>query len=401
MSLLYPWFFWAACGAAAGVVALHVISWELREPVPFPTLRFVPEREVIAAELNYRLSDLKLLLLRLAIILLLGLALAQPFWVAPDSEARVVLVDVSAVVARDDAWRERVNEVAADADSLIAYTTAPSRIEADDSGGAFTAESVAPPAPVGNLSAALAAAIQEGESLKNRAETVSLTILSPFPLAGFDAATNRLRALWQGPLETMRVPAAEPAAMTEILGATSVALHWDGAAGPSGESPWQLRDTPDRAEGILTPVATLVAPFERKWQLADTDAFDLRIVATWLDGAPAAVERIEDGVRHTFLGFAISDQDDIALRPSFVRFRDWLDDSARLLPGLNPIDDLELARLLQSAPEAASEPSAQETRIQITRAAPWVLLLALVLALAEPALRRVLADRRDLIGDSA
>ncbi|MYE00515.1 MAG: hypothetical protein F4Y03_04440 [Alphaproteobacteria bacterium] len=401
MTLLYPWFFWASCGAAAGAVALHVISWELREPVPFPTLRFVPEREVIAAELNYRLSDLKLLLLRLAIVLLLGLALAQPFWVAPDSEARVVLVDVSAAVARDDAWRERVGEVVAGTDSLIAYADAPSRIEADGLDGAFAAESAAPPAPVGNLSAALAAAIQEDETLKNRAETVSLTILSPFPLASFDAATNRLRALWQGPLETMRVPPAEPAAMAETLGATSVALHWDGSAGSSRESPWQLKDAPDRAEGILTPVATLVAPFERKWQLADADASDLRVVATWLDGAPAAVERIEDGVRHTFLGFALSDRDDIALRPSFVRYRDWLEDPARLLPGMNPVDDLELARLLQPVTEAASEPSAQETRIQITRAAPWVLLLALVLALAEPALRRVLADRRDLIGDSA
>ena len=401
MTLLYPWFFWASCGAAVGVVALHVISWELREPVPFPTLRFVPEREVIAAELNYRLSDLKLLLLRLAIVLLLGLALAQPFWVAPDSEARVVLVDVSAGVARDDAWRERVDEVAADADSLIAYVDAPSRIQAEDSGGTFTAENVAPPAPVGNLSAALAAAIQEGESLKNRAETVSLTILSPFPLAGFDAATNRLRALWQGPLETLRVPAAEPAAMADIMGVTSVALHWDGAAGPAGESPWQLTGAPVLAEGILTPVATLVAPFERKWQLADADASDLRIVATWLDGAPAAVERIEDGVRHTYLGFALSDQDDIALRPSFVRFRDWLEDPARLLPGMNPVDDLELARLLQTAPDEASEPSPLESRIQITRAAPWVLLLALVLALAEPVLRRVLADRRDLIGEGA
>lgn len=400
MSLLYPWFFWASCGVAAGVAALHLISWELREPVPFPTLRFVPEREVIAAELNIRLSDLKLLLLRLAIVLLLGLALAQPFWVAPDSEARVVLVDVSAAVARDDAWRERVDEATAGADTVIAYAEAPRQIEADALDAAFAAGDAAPPALAGNLSAALAAAIREGELLKNQAETVSLTILSPFPLAGFDAATNRLRTLWPGPLETLRVPAAEAADMTEVLGATSLTLHWDGAAGPSGESPWQLRAAPDRAEGMLTPVATLIAPFERKWQLADPDAPGQRVIANWLDGAPAAVERIEDGVRRTFLGFAISDEDNVALRPSFEKFQDWLDDPARLHSGVTPVDDMELARLLQSDPESAEEVDPEETGIRITPAAPWVLLLAIVLALAEPALRRVLADRRELTGDS-
>ena len=40
MSLLYPWFFWASCGVAAGVAALHLISWELREPVPLSHVAF-------------------------------------------------------------------------------------------------------------------------------------------------------------------------------------------------------------------------------------------------------------------------------------------------------------------------------------------------------------------------
>jgi len=397
VSLLYPWFFWASCGVAAGVIALHVISWELREPVAFPTLRFVPELDVIAAELNLRLSDVKLLLLRLAIILLLGLALAQPFWVPPDSEARIVLVDVSGVVSRDDAWREQVDALATDADTLILFAATPQRVELDELADALSNDDMRPP-QVANLSAALAAAIQDAESLKNKAETVSLTVMSPFPLGGFDAATNHLRALWDGPFETIRVAAAELADLPEILGATSVSLHWDGAADSSGASPWQPRAEPDNAEGILTAAATLIAPFERKWQIADPDLTDYRLVATWLDGAPAAVERIEDGVRHTFLAFELSDEDDVALRPSFTRFLEWLEDPARLVPDLIPVDDTDLDRLLQPAPPAAEDGVIEEERMRITQPAPWLLLFAILLALAEPALRRALADRRDPIG---
>ena len=137
----------------------------------------------------------------------------------------------------DDAWRERVDEATAGADTVITYAEAPRQIEADALDAAFAAGDATPPALAGNLSAALAAAIREGELLRNQAETVSLTILSPFPLAGFDAATNSLRSLWPGPLETLRVPAAEAADMTEVLGATSAALHWGRGGGPFRRKP--------------------------------------------------------------------------------------------------------------------------------------------------------------------
>lgn len=71
-------FLWAAVTAASVVVVLHLLARRRPHPMMLPTARFVPEAAVRAPAFHRRPSDLLLLALRVAALLLLGAALARP-----------------------------------------------------------------------------------------------------------------------------------------------------------------------------------------------------------------------------------------------------------------------------------------------------------------------------------
>lgn len=375
MSLLQPWFFLLSGGLAAAVFGLHLLSRRPRAPAAFPTLRFAPPGVAEATELRLRLSDRRLMLLRMAILLLTGLALARPVWPPSGGAARLALIDGSASVARDAAWRAKVAAIAADSDAAFLYGEAPRRIEGDPLGE--------PPAPgaVGLLSPALIAALREGEKLRERAAQVDLTIVSSFPAAAFDAATAEIRALWPGAIETMRVAPAEPPERELVL-------HQPGEDSGREKPLWTPREQTETHPGLHAPVATLIAPFKREWRLAEPLAEDLRVVVWWLDGEPAAVERQEAGRIRTWLGFSMPEEGDATTRPSFQRFLGWLEDPRRRPFGMAPVSDEALRAF-------AAPPAAEVRRPAPPRAsplAPWLLALAMLLALAEPFLSGRLAD---------
>ena len=105
MILLNPW---ALVGllAVAGPIAAHLLGRRQARRLAFPNLRFLPAT-VPSPVSRDRISDVALLVLRIAIVAAAAIALAQPVWVSPDRArqlgnqlARAVIVDTSASMSR-------------------------------------------------------------------------------------------------------------------------------------------------------------------------------------------------------------------------------------------------------------------------------------------------------------
>jgi hypothetical protein len=105
MSLLAPLFL-AGALAAAVPLALHLLRRKTREPVSFPSLRFLGP-QIIRDEQKHRLRRLLVLLLRCLIIGLIALAFARPFFgesSAREGRLTVFLVDNSFSMQAGDRW---------------------------------------------------------------------------------------------------------------------------------------------------------------------------------------------------------------------------------------------------------------------------------------------------------
>lgn len=82
ITLGLPWLLGMAVFAAMGVTLLHLLSVQRPPSLRLPTTRFLPERTVRAVSRTKHVSDVRLLLLRVAGLLLAGLAVARPEFVA-------------------------------------------------------------------------------------------------------------------------------------------------------------------------------------------------------------------------------------------------------------------------------------------------------------------------------
>lgn len=120
MSFLAPLFLLGALAVAAPVV-FHLIRRTTREQAPFSTLMFLkpsPPRLTRKSRIEHWL----LLLLRSAVVMLLALAFARPFFRQTAAEAsspdaakhRVILVDTSASMRRDGLWDAARSRLAAE-----------------------------------------------------------------------------------------------------------------------------------------------------------------------------------------------------------------------------------------------------------------------------------------------
>ena len=97
-----PWVFGAASLGALIVVGLHLLSVRRPAELLLPTARFLPERDVRAVSRTKRPSDLLLLLLRVASLLIAGFAAARPTW-RPSTTWTVSLLVAAPGVERDSA----------------------------------------------------------------------------------------------------------------------------------------------------------------------------------------------------------------------------------------------------------------------------------------------------------
>ncbi|HEX4681993.1 MAG TPA: BatA domain-containing protein, partial [Gemmatimonadaceae bacterium] len=202
MTFLAPGYLFASIAVAAVIVGLHFIVTQQPRASILPTARFVPDtRATTIAPANWP-SDLLLLLLRLLTILAAGTALARPV-LRPGRQpsARVVLVDVSRAAMDSVAFRDSVRANYRQGDALAVFDSV-ARVVTGNVGDSIA--HLAPTQRRGNLGAALISAMRAGSTLRDRADSLDLVIVSPFAREELNAATDSIRRLWTGRARLVR-----------------------------------------------------------------------------------------------------------------------------------------------------------------------------------------------------
>jgi hypothetical protein len=260
VSVAAPGFLAAAFAVAAAVVALHLLVLRPPPASRLPTARFVPPAPSMVRRRETWPQDRWLLALRVATILLAGLAFSGPALGGRRTpSARIVALDLSAPAARDSARR-----YLGPGDVAIAFDTVARVVPAD---------SILQPSHRSSLSSALIAARRAARQL--RADSIELIVISPFATSAVDAATAPIRAQWPAAIRVVRV--RQPPAPSK-----RAHVEWNPPAGAI-----------DTIGGVVMDGVVAVAPFTRARTYRAPDG---SVVARWVDGAPAAVERpVGDG----------------------------------------------------------------------------------------------------------
>lgn len=430
MTFLAPGFLWGAVLVAAGIVALHFIVPRQPRASVLPTARFVPDLRATAVARAMRPSDLPLMLLRVLLVLAAGAGLAKPVLNSSrGAEARVILVDVSRSARDSIATRDSVRAIYRNHDALVVFDSS-ARVIAGNVGDTLGA--LRATRRRGNLSAALIAAMRAGSRLRDRADSLELIIVSSFAAEELDVATDSIRRLWSGKARLVRVgetamdtvdladkleisaAAVDPLHVTVALARNAATasgfiargsiqnpqpasssgrpfIEWPASTRPRGAIQRDVRDT---IGGVLAGEALVVAAFERQWSFPADSLRGAEVIARWVDGEPAAIER-PDGVGCVrSVAVPVSPAGDLVIRKDFVRFVASLSRACSQRTSLAAADPAVIAKLEGQggfAPREAFQPPSDVH----SGLAPWLLALAMAAAIAELFVRRRRTDAKD------
>ena len=430
MTFFAPWALWVAGAVSAAVIALHILASNNPRVTALPTTRFIPDVPLRATARALRLTDMLLMLLRVAAVMLVGVAVARPELTgARRAVGRVVMVDRS---AHDRDRNEAADSAAlyyARGDVLIAFDSAAYRIRGNDALLSLRGEGSSVIAE-GSLSAALSAGMRASSELRGDADSVELVLISPLAAAEFDAATRAIRSVWPGRTRLVRIAAVDSvttpvsievrgatlddpvrAAVTMLPRADTVNTHtrfvrldrgapsdadtswakfgaayvrWPASLESSG---WHARGSVDTLGAVIGGAgsesnAIVVSKF-----MPTADAAAGRIVARWVDGTPAATERALGSGCVRDVAIPIARRGDLALRESTRRLVAALATECGGIVIHVAASDSSVAQLRGTGALVA-------TRALATRGASsghlaiWLLVVALALLLIEPFLRR-------------
>ncbi|MDO8501846.1 MAG: BatA domain-containing protein [Gemmatimonadaceae bacterium] len=424
MSFLAPGFFLASLVVVAAVVALHFIVTRQPRAGVLPTARFVPDLPAMATARATRPSDIPLMLLRVLLILAAGAGLARPV-IKPSrgADARVILVDISRAVRDASAMRDSAQSVYRDRDVVIVFDSSARSMSGSiaDSLASLTSSRRR-----GNLSGALIAALRAGSSMRERADSLELVIVSPLAADEMDAATDSIRTLWPGgarivqvgaprdsgsvlPPPEIRAVAGDPMQVTvslvrsvpgtsalivrgpataqnsqAIVSAGRAYVEWAATTRPRGTAQRAARDT---VGGVLADTALIVAGFERRWTFATDSIRGGHVVARWIDGEPAAMEwPAGDGCIRS-VAIPVASAGDFAIGHDFVRFVAALSGPCIGRVAAPTIPASVIMSLAGSGGLAPREAFRAYDDVR-SPLAPWLLGLALAAALGELIVRR-------------
>lgn len=431
MTFLAPEWIGVAVIAALGITALHLITTQ-RPPVALlPTARFVPGGDARAAARAARPTDVVLLLLRIAALMLLGLAFAHPIIRRSSATtARVVVLDRSRSAGPSTADSARAVWRAGDA--LVVFDSAARVIRGEASDSLRAIMPVNEIRPRGALSAALVAARHAARDVALHADSVELVIISPVTDDELDAATAMLAASWPGRVRLVR-PAAAPRLEAPIINGDAnanddlapaiAALNIgyaarrerdhradpitpsrvvrvirtspsasDSALARAGATIVEWRragaESVGRADGVWAGRTTFVAPLSRL-RLPSQG----RVVARWYDGASAAIESsLGTGCVRT-IGIGVPIAGDVTLQPAFQSLAaDLLAPCGGEVAG--DVASVAVAATLTRSgaplPAVAFEDVSMPSPV-----APWLIGVALLLLLSEYSVRRARQETRE------
>jgi hypothetical protein len=411
VTLLAPGFLLAGVAAALAVLALHFLARQQPPRGWLPTARFVPDRQAHAPARALQPSDLLVLLLRMAAVVLAGLALAQPVTDAVRRPlARIVLLERSRAIANPAEAADSARSLLRGGDVLIAFDTAARRLPAESL-------AAVPSQARGSLTSALLAAQRAARELAGRADSVELVLVAPLVREGLDAATAELRAAWPAGLRLVPVAAAAPpqgaitvtGAPGDDVIAAAVALM---GLGSGVESVRVQRGAVTPADSVFAAAggALVVWPAVSAAPADTSGAFVVRgvasgdeavVVATfargappaagdtlarWADGVPAATERPLGRGCVRDVRIAPPPASDVMLREAARRALAVLAGPCGAPWALDPLPDSLRATLAGSAGAlAVARPARAATFPPLSG---WLLLVAALLLVAETFARR-------------
>jgi hypothetical protein len=429
VTFLAPWALWAAAAVSAAVIALHILASRNPRVTPLPTARFIPDVPLRATARAMRLTDVALMILRVAAVMLVGVAFARPeLSSGRRAVGRVVMVDASRALGSRAEAADSAARLLARGDVLIAFDSSAHVIHngSTESLRAALADSNTR-APRGSLSTALAAAMRAASTLRADADSVEIVLVSPLAAEEWDAATTAIRAVWRGRVRLVRVGAARPgiAARIEVTNASlddpvraaaslrgsaasidaplaridrgsplasdtawardraHTLVRWPAHVDSSG---WHMRARVDTVGGVLArqgaAAAVVVSPFART-----VDPAPGRVIARWVDGTAAATERALGAGCVRDVAIPIARTGDLALRESTRRLVAALASPCGGDETYTAASDSALVQLRGTGPLVATRALERRTAPR-GHLATWLLAAALVLLLLEPLLRR-------------
>jgi hypothetical protein len=349
----------------------------------------------------------------------------------------VILVDVSRSARDTIAIRDSVRAIYRNGDVVVVFDSSARVVTGDISAGI---DSLRPTIRRGNLSAALIAALRAGSSLRERADSLELVLVSPFAKEELDAATDSIRNLWPGRARLARVDKSavdatavgnleisadvnDPLRVTAILagqretgngqqaagngqrvtvnalidrGPTQplqavspsrkggALIEWPASTRPRFAVPRVVKDT---VGGMMAGEAGVVASFERAWSYPPDSLRGGEVIARWVDGEPAAIEKSDGPGCLRSVAIPVTPMGDLVIRSEFVRLVATLSRPCAQATSLIPADPSVVAKLEGKgglAPREAFQP-VTDARSEL---APWLFALALAAAIAELFLRR-------------
>jgi hypothetical protein len=411
MTFLAPWALVVAGLAAAGMVVLHLVARQRPAAYLLPTTRFIPDRRTLVSRAATRPRDLLLLALRVLLLLAAGAAFARPVLTPRRGAiARVILLDRSRAVASASEGAARVRTLTSDGipTTIVAFDTVPTLVTP----ASLDSLSTAPRSNArGSVSAALIAARRTGTSMAERADSVQLVLVSPLAASEMDLATRRVRAEWPGAVRIERVamradsgerwrleralPAQDPLApsvASQIANATKITrlvrgpfgaadsafasaggtvVHWDGTAAAHAVP-----------EGLAMGDDVIVGPLGRIPLMPHGT-----VRARWADGSAAAVESALGPGCVREVGIALPAAGDLSLHLPFQRIARGLLAPCGLVTAERAADSASVAHLAGATSIAAPASAMRRDESRPSPLARWLLGLAILLALAELALR--------------
>lgn len=374
MTLLAPGYLYAAIAAAGGVVVLHLIVTRRPRAAILPTARFVPDVPAAARSRALRPYDLLLLLLRVLLLLAVGTALARPI-PKPRREriARVIAADVSGSVATRSEVADSVRRLYREGDVVVAFDSAAHASSASDS-----LPSINVSAATGSISAALTGALRAASSVREGADSVELVLVSALLPAESDLATARIRALWPGRARLVHV------APDTVIAHGAPHIVWGGTERPVMAI---SMPRPDTSGAVVASGEVVVAPFTRRWSFPRDSLHGATVIARWVDGAPAGVERVVGNGCDRSIAIPVDSAGDLVLRPEFIRLREVLSGPCGSRTAVGSAGAWAIASLAGSGKLAAAALFPAPANVQ-SPLAPWLMGTALALALFELLVRR-------------
>ena len=151
----------------------------------------------------------------------------------------------------------------------------------------------------------------------------------------------------------------------------------------------------DTVGGVMAGDAVVVATLGRQWTFPPDSLRGAEVIARWVDGEPAAVEKPDGAGCVRSVAIPVTPVGDLVIRHDFVRFVASLSRPCSQVTSLIPADPDVIASLERKgglAPRAAFQPLTDAH----SELAPWLFALALAAAIAELFVRRRATDTKAL-----